>query len=162
VSGAETVREFYANVGSGDLEQLVAMFEPGATFSAPSGEHTAPDGVRMTLQVFRAAFPGFTIDVQRAIESGDEVAVEGVWRGTNNGPMMTPDGGSMPATGKTVTLPFASIWTFRDGKIAAQREYWDMATSWGSCRADCTAIGVSVLGLGAGSVGLWTMRTSAC
>ena len=56
-------------------------------------------------------------DVQNVLATGDQVAVEVVWTATLNVPV-----GSLPAGGE-MRAHFAVFLEFRDGKIAAQRNY---------------------------------------
>ena len=88
---------------------------------------TGREAFQQAIQAYATAFPGFAIEIKQTVEEGDRVAVEGLWTGTNTGPMAMPDGSSMPATGKPVTAPFAAIFTLKDGKVAAHSEYWDHA-----------------------------------
>jgi len=52
--------------------------------------------------------------------------MEFIGRGTQTGPLATP-GGAIPPTGRRVEIQFAQILTFRDGKIARARLYFDAA-----------------------------------
>jgi ketosteroid isomerase-like protein len=54
-------------------------------------------------------------------DAGDTVVAEFVGRGTNDGPL-----GPLPATGRTVALPYCEIYHFdADGKVAGGRAYFD-------------------------------------
>jgi len=45
--------------------------------------------------------------------------------------MALPIGSSIPATGRSVKIPFATLFRVKSGKIASHRAYWDMATFLG-------------------------------
>jgi steroid delta-isomerase-like uncharacterized protein len=56
--------------------------------------------------------------------SGDTVALEGLYVGTNTGPL-----GPLPATGRSVSLPWTNILRFgSDGKIVGGAAYYDQLT----------------------------------
>jgi predicted ester cyclase len=52
------------------------------------------------------------------------VVVEFTGRGTHTGALVT-SAGSIPATGRSVTLKLCDILEFTDGKIRRQRTYFD-------------------------------------
>jgi len=79
------------------------------------------------LTGFDTAFPGARFDIDNVLESEGLVAVEGVYRGTHGGPLMTPDGGSLPATGRGVSAPFVTVFEVSGGEITSHRPYWDLA-----------------------------------
>jgi steroid delta-isomerase-like uncharacterized protein len=68
------------------------------------------------LQMFWKAFSDGKIDVPNVWGAGDYVIAEGTFTGTNDGPM-----DKMPKTGKKVSMQYAEIVKFKDGKIA---EVW--------------------------------------
>ena len=120
-------QQYFAAVGRGDVEAAVALLAPGADFRTPIGAVPVPDGVRGMLQGYGDAFPGHRFEVQRTVTSGDDVVVEGVWVGTHTGPMHLPDGTSIPATGRSVAIPYATVFKLDGDRIAMHHAYWDMA-----------------------------------
>jgi predicted ester cyclase len=89
------------------------------------------DEGRQAIQAFLEAqdksFPNGRAETSRLIEDGDTVVAEHLWQGTNTGPLVMPDGTETPATGKTVEMPAVSVITVKEGKVARQRDYADMA-----------------------------------
>ena len=61
------------------------------------------------------------------IEGPDTVVVEGVFLGTNTGPMVGPLV-ALPATGRRVELPVCDIWKVRNGRIVENHIYYDQVT----------------------------------
>ena len=57
-------------------------------------------------------------------EAGDTAINEWTVSGTNTGPMETPEG-TIPATGKRVSVSGSDALTVRDGLIRSQRAYYD-------------------------------------
>ena len=126
MSNRSVAESYFHAVTRGDLQGALATFAAGAEFIEPTGGVPYPDGVRAMLGGYISAFPGCRFEIKLAVESGTDVAIEGVWIGKNTGPMQLPDGNKMPATGKEVRAPFTTMFRIRDGKIVSHRAYWDM------------------------------------
>ena len=45
----------------------------------------------------------------------------------NTGPVMVPDGSSMPAMGRIARAPFVRMFKVRNDQIAEHIAYWDLA-----------------------------------
>ena len=69
-------------------------------------------------------FPDGQVTVDRVIASGDTVVVEFTGRGTHTG-TLTTSMGSIPATGRSLTLQLCDVMEFQDGKLKSQRTYFD-------------------------------------
>ncbi|MGH2692928.1 MAG: ester cyclase [Actinomycetota bacterium] len=116
---------WFKDVPTGDVKRWL---HPDVVFETPvtpaMRDHTDIIGF---VASYKDGFPdsGFTLD--NVWEVGDTAITEGHYTGTNTGPMQTPDGQQMPATGKTVNLPFVSIIQAKDGKMISHRVYWDQA-----------------------------------
>ncbi|GAA4913578.1 ketosteroid isomerase-like protein [Actinomycetospora succinea] len=72
-----------------------------------------------------AAFPDNHITVHRAVARDDVLVEESRLDATNTGPLAGPDGSPIPATGRSVSIPFAGIHVVRDGRITSSHFYWD-------------------------------------
>jgi steroid delta-isomerase-like uncharacterized protein len=127
MSNRSIAESYFQAVTRGDIEGALATFAPGAEFVEPSGGVPFPDGVRAMLAGYDGAFPGSRFEIKLVVETGADVAVEGVWVGKHTGPMHLPDGRKIPATNKEVRAPFVTMFRVRDGKLASHRAYWDMA-----------------------------------
>src|SRR5438552_1482048 len=67
------------------------------------------------------ACPDSAANVRVHGESDDTVVLEGLWEGTNVGPL-----GPMPATGKPVKLPFINVLRFdQEGRVVGGAAYYD-------------------------------------
>jgi steroid delta-isomerase-like uncharacterized protein len=73
------------------------------------------------------AFPDATGTVTRVIASGDTLALEVTWVGTQTGALVGPTG-TIPPSGKRATVEAAQLLTFEGAKIKEVRQYFDMAT----------------------------------
>lgn len=68
------------------------------------------------VETFEGGFPQYRIRAEDIIEQGDKVVVRAIFSGTHTGEF-----NGIPATGKSVELPFIIIYRFENGKIA---EHW--------------------------------------
>lgn len=127
MDGAGVARRYFDLAEAGDTDGALALFAGVARFVGPMGELPLPDGVRAYLESYATSFPGNRFEITNVFEAGDQVAVEGYWSGRHSGPMVLPDGSSLPPTNRQVRAPFATIFTVRDGRIIEHRGYWDMA-----------------------------------
>jgi steroid delta-isomerase-like uncharacterized protein len=120
--------QYFQAVTSRNVDAALACFAPDAQFRTPLGPAPFPDGIRGMLHGYDSAFPGSRFEVENAVESGDQVVLEGTWIGRHTGPMQLPDGRTLPATGREVRAPFATVFRLRNGKLVAHRAYWDLAS----------------------------------
>ena len=63
-----------------------------------------------------STFPLYELIIENLIAEGDQVAVQAIFRGIQNGPM-----GDMPASGRQVEQPFTIIYRVTEGKIV---DHW--------------------------------------
>src|SRR5215467_12288877 len=104
-SKSEIVQRHYANVAAGQIErdrEIIAndMVHESLVMGTVKGAENFLDRVKG----FKLSFPDLQFETRTVAESGEFVMVEGVFKGTNTGPMSGPSG-AMPPTGKTVSLP---------------------------------------------------------
>jgi steroid delta-isomerase-like uncharacterized protein len=86
-----------------------------------------PDVVRQWEEAWITAFDDGRVENLRIHGQGDVVTAEFNGRGTHTGPLVTP-AGEIPATGRSVDLPFCQIFELRDGRVARCTNYYDSAT----------------------------------
>jgi steroid delta-isomerase-like uncharacterized protein len=109
-----------------DREGFIACFAEDCEFNVPRRPGTGRAAVAAWWDFNATAFGTGRVRVELLIESGETVAVEAVFEGTHTGPL--PAVGSrreIPATGKRLVLPYAALYTVRDGLIVSSRAYWD-------------------------------------
>jgi steroid delta-isomerase-like uncharacterized protein len=82
----------------------------------------------MFLMGMTTAFPDNQFEFTRTIATGDYVVVHWTVTGTHNGPLPTPTGDSIPATGKKVVLKGSSTFELRDGKLTREWGFFDNAS----------------------------------
>jgi steroid delta-isomerase-like uncharacterized protein len=123
---ARLARMFYEFWNERDFDrgaELVA--EDGSLTIVGSGERfEGPDGSRRFSHMWADAFPDGRVEIKSVIEAGDRVVVEFVGRGTHTGPLVSPMG-EIPPTGRRIELRLCDVYEFRNGKVKAQRSYFD-------------------------------------
>ncbi|MBI1886040.1 MAG: nuclear transport factor 2 family protein [Chloroflexi bacterium] len=86
---------FQQAVQSGDLEAIMALYEPGAVFPNQSGEVRAGlDAIRQEMEPFAASKPDITLQVEKVIQAGDIALIHTRWN------MNSP----MPLSGRAVEV----------------------------------------------------------
>ena len=101
-----------------------ALLTPDFDFVAPNGSARGPAATTAYSRPFVGAFPGAHHEVDLVVAHGDVAAVEGRWIATHSGPLPTPDG-EIPATGRTITLPFTATLRVRGAQLASLHLYFD-------------------------------------
>ena len=107
-----------------DIEEHVANETPDIRWVQPGVELQGRQAVAELQQALWTALPDARIDLIRRVVGGNTVISEEVLSGTQSGPFTTPSG-TVPPTGRTVRVPFCTVQEVRDGKIAAERVYFD-------------------------------------
>jgi steroid delta-isomerase-like uncharacterized protein len=111
-------------INAHDAEAIGALYAEDAVFSDPSGEYRGREAIVEYWQGFFTAFPDVRGRDEFKAESGDTAINEWSASGTHTGPLETAEG-SIPATGKPVTLRGCDVATVRDGLIQSHRAYYD-------------------------------------
>lgn len=95
-------RLFAERLNAGDLDGLVALYEPRATFVPQEGEPaTGVEAIRHSLLPFLAMKPKLKMNVTKVVSAGGDVAVlYNDWSMSATG----PDGGPINLTGKALEI----------------------------------------------------------
>ena len=102
--------EEVVNHGSTDLlTRLVAADHVGHD---PLGDHYGPEGLRISIAEYRAAFPDLELTVDDLVTAEDKVVHRFTLRGTHAGPFM-----GIPPTGRVVTTSGIAIDRLAGGKV---------------------------------------------
>jgi hypothetical protein len=109
MTAKELFVEAMRRTDAGDIDGFIALQAPDATWVTPSGEVHGHDELRDWLRVWLTGFPNARRhQLDRVVEIDGRVYCEGVFHGVNEGPMESPQG-TLPATGKSVAIPFVLI-----------------------------------------------------
>jgi steroid delta-isomerase-like uncharacterized protein len=129
MGGAEEVaRRYFSAIELNDVEGALATLSDDVEFWTPGGGFTGIGPARGFVESYITGFPSATFEITSVVEAPDRVAVEGHYKGTNTGAMMTPDGRQMPATGKSVDIPFITVFGFDGEKLTSHHAYWDQVS----------------------------------
>lgn len=109
-----------------DWQTTMDAVAPGGTITVMGTGDTfeGADGVQRYNTMWADAFPDGRITIDHIYSAGDCVVVEFTGRGTHTATLETSMG-SIPATGRSVTLHLCDVLEFSDGKVSEQRNYFD-------------------------------------
>ena len=130
----EVARTYLDAFNRSDWDVYKRTLTPDSVHIEPGMELHGPDATVEGLGVFKTAFPDLSGEVIRLISGDAEVAAEIVWRGTHTGPLVTPTG-TIPATGKPITIHATKVFAFDGDLIKYSRHYWDMTELLGAIGA---------------------------
>ena len=109
------VREFCAAWARRDIDELLSYFTDDAVYhNMPMAPVSGKDGIREILNLFVPPADTIEFELLHVAARGHVVFTERVDRFTMGG--------------KKVDLPVAGVFEVRGGRIAAWRDYFDLAT----------------------------------
>jgi limonene-1,2-epoxide hydrolase len=114
---AETiVRDFLGAWPRRNLDELMSFFTADAVYhNVPVAPCVGAAAIRETFAGFLATMPGIVLDVVHLVANGSLVMAERVDR------FVMPNG-------RRFDLPVTGVFEVRDARIAAFRDYFDLAT----------------------------------
>jgi steroid delta-isomerase-like uncharacterized protein len=121
------VHAHYDALMHGDLEEAAQYFAEDVETITPGGTLHGREAFLAMGQGFLTAAPDMRHEIIRSFEDGDTIIVEGVYSGTNTGPLRTPQG-DVPPSGNTFAFPYCDLMQVRDGRCVSHRVYWDNLT----------------------------------
>jgi steroid delta-isomerase-like uncharacterized protein len=119
---ASIAREYPQAAASRDFEKVRQMYHPQYTYIGPDGQRQDADGAIAGCGMFTTAFPDLKAEIWQTHAVGDIVIVEFGVTGTHRGEMM-----GLAPTNRKMSMRLCKVLEFHDGKIYAEREYFDMA-----------------------------------
>jgi ketosteroid isomerase-like protein len=108
------VRDFYAAYGAKDTEKLGEFYAADATFEDPTFELNlkGPGQIKHLLNIVLVKYESLDWEIAHTLVAGDDVIVEGTMVGK--------------LAEKTARVRFVSVFHFVGGKIAGQRDLFDV------------------------------------
>ena len=108
-----------------DIEAVVSFFVEDCIYEDVALEalNRGKSEVRTFVQTTLTAIPDFKIELKSVFATVDRLASEWIMTGTQIG-----DFPGLPATGKSFSVPVASIMEFQNGKIRRNTDYWNLAS----------------------------------
>jgi limonene-1,2-epoxide hydrolase len=116
IASDELVTEFCKRWATPDPDELAGYFSDDAIYhNIPMQPVQGREAIKEFIAGFTAAFDGIDFVVHRQVSHGDLVMNE------RTDTMRRKDGGE-------IALPVMGVFEVRDGRIAAWRDYFDLAT----------------------------------
>ena len=103
-----------------DFSVLTELGSPGYVYRVPGTEEVRPEGLPRYVARLHAAFPDLHNTIESQAAEADTVVTLGTTHGTHTMPL-----GDIPATGKTMAVPWVMVTRFHEGRIVEDREYYD-------------------------------------
>lgn len=113
-------------LNEGRIDEMKDLYHPEFRMIQPNGDAVGRDDVLELYRGMRIAFPDGRFELVRALQAGCTVVVELRFHGTHTGPFYVA-GGSIPATGRTVSYRTCDVIDARDGKFVEWHAYFDQA-----------------------------------
>jgi limonene-1,2-epoxide hydrolase len=114
-SNVDTVRAFCEAFSRRDIDELLGYFTDDAVYhNMPLAPVNGKDAIRSLLEMFMKPAQSVEFAVLNISAAGDAVLTERV--------------DTFVMGERRVALPVAGVFDMKDGKIAAWRDYFDMAT----------------------------------
>ena len=122
-------RENVEAYNAGDWQRLRAGVAPDVLYNEVGSQRRmqGADPMVEAYQGWKRALPDGKGAIKHAFASGNSVAIELVWEGTHTGPMVGPSG-TIPPSGKPISVPGAQLITIEGGKIKELQQYFDLMT----------------------------------
>jgi steroid delta-isomerase-like uncharacterized protein len=121
------VHAHYDALNAGDLEAAGAYFADDVETITPGGTLRGKEAFTALGEGFLKAVPDMRHEIVRTFEDGDTIVVEGVYSGTQTGPLESPQG-TLPPSGNAFAFPYVDVLQTKDGKCVSHRVYWDNVT----------------------------------
>ncbi len=122
-------RENIEAYNTGDWQRLKAPLASDVVYDEVGSQRRmqGADQLVEAYQGWKRALPDGKGTIKNAFASGNSVAIEVTWTGTQSGPLEGP-GGTIPPSGKSMSLPGAQLITFQGDKIKELHQYFDLMT----------------------------------
>jgi steroid delta-isomerase-like uncharacterized protein len=119
-------RDLYEAFNERDFDKLADSITPDGQITIVGSGDTfkGPEGARAYNKTWADGFPDGRVTIDRIVASENSVVVEFTGRGTHTGTLVTSMG-SLPPTGRSLTLQLCDVLEFSGGKVKSQRSYFD-------------------------------------
>jgi predicted ester cyclase len=108
-----------------DEAAIRAVTAEDCVFEGPGGVHlVGRDAVAGYALVWLHAFSDAALEADHVAVDGDWVAMAGMFRGTHDGTLASPNG-DVPATGRRLEGRCSQLVRFADGKAVEEHLYYD-------------------------------------
>jgi ketosteroid isomerase-like protein len=121
----EVIDRMTASFVQHDLDAVAKVYAADAVVVTPEGEVHGREAIVGYFEQQLTAFPDSSYELVEGHDAGNVGIDEGYWVGTNTGPLPTPTGETLPATGRQLRMRVCDIATVDGGMIVSHRFYYD-------------------------------------
>jgi predicted ester cyclase len=114
-------RGFEEGINQNKLHLFEEVMAPTYVNHSMPAPVPGPEGFKMVIGMFRAAFPDLHVTLEDVFGEGDKVATRGYFTGTHQGEF-----NGIPATGKQVKVSYIDLWRLENGKAVDNWVQMDM------------------------------------
>jgi predicted ester cyclase len=125
LTAKEFMERYFAVIDSKQPEKIAEIDSADMEMVTPMGTFKGIQGHQQMMAGFGTAFPNFKHSVSRCIEQGETIACEGSFAGDHTGPMMMPNGQTVPPTQKHMEMKWGGLATVKNGKVSSIHVYFD-------------------------------------
>ncbi|MGW0753256.1 ester cyclase [Streptomyces sp. NPDC002587] len=120
------VRDLFRAWNDRDYDSIAAAVAPDCTLVEQGSGRTlqGPEGFTQLAKAMFEAMPDGTFTLDHLTSQGDTVVVEYTADGTHTGDLVLHPG-TVPATGRHITVHACDIYELKDGRIREGRAYLD-------------------------------------
>jgi steroid delta-isomerase-like uncharacterized protein len=126
---ASITQAYYEAFNAHDWDRVASYFSDRVEWANVATGETfqGHDGMMQWINGWVSAFPDAHVQVVHQVVGADAVATQFRGQGTQTAPLQTAMG-EIPATGRTVDIPFCEVFQLQGGKVARVDSYFDVAT----------------------------------
>ena len=125
----EVAKDAVEKFNAGDWSGFQSAFMPDTVEDefATQRRLEGPEAMAAAAEGWKRAFPDAHGTVRNAMASGNTAILEITWHGTQTGDLVGPQG-TIPASGRQVSLPAVWVMEVEGDKGKAVRHYFDLMT----------------------------------
>jgi steroid delta-isomerase-like uncharacterized protein len=129
MDAASVANQFIDAFNNSDWERFGGLCAPDMLYDEKGTNRSAKgrDGVLEVAHGWKAAMSDLRGTIYGSAGCGNDAVLEIRWRGTHDGPIETA-GGTLPATGRTIDIDCAQVFTVEGGQVTSMRNYADFLT----------------------------------
>ena len=125
---SHVVDRSYETWNSGNVDGLQELYAIDADVAIPGASAQGREQIGALWGAIISAFPDGRLTELLRLDCGGHIVSENNLSGTHTGPLVTPQGDEIPATGNSVSVDGVSIFKIENGEIQSEHLYFDQMT----------------------------------
>lgn len=121
----EVADRMFGALNDHDLGALARCFDPYAVYIASGGMAEGREQIVSFFEYLFSAFPDLRFRIVAKVVADDLAITEWTLTATHKGDFLMPDGQTIPATGRHITLRGCSVSEVENGLIVNHRAYFN-------------------------------------